>query len=150
MWFSYSQLVLIFLAALLVLLVLFLFFRRTSEAADLFAARPDAGQDYFLPVLVHEIRYPSFGKILALVFNHFGPERFLSNPEFKDAFEALRTAAFEKRHPKKVVADMSLIVRAFLSDPEVEYRFRKDLPPLVDLFLMEIQKGATGPSSSSE
>jgi hypothetical protein len=150
MFISYSHLVLVFLSAVVALLTILLLCRRRSSATTLIFDRPGFEDDYFLPVLVHEIRYPSFGKILSLVFNQFGAERYLSDPEFRDAFEALRASAFEKRHPRKVISDMSLIVRAFLRDPDVECQFREELPPLVDLFLAEIQSGTAGPTSSSD
>jgi hypothetical protein len=149
MWLSYSQLVLVFLSAAMVLLTVVLLCRRRSTFASLPSSRPGLEEDYFLPILVHETRYPSFTKILALVFNQFGSQRFLADPRVREAFDALRSAAFERSHPKRVISDMSLIVRTLISDPDVEYRLREDLPPLIELFLAELHKDDAESDSSS-
>lgn len=145
--FTYSQMLLALGAAFLFVLGVFLLRSRwLSHAAGLQNLMDQGGirqneiyQDYLIPLMLYEEKYPSFGKILSLVLSHFPLSRFLSREGFKSALSFLRDGAFQPADVNRTVVAMSVIVRCLLEDPDVEYRCRKPLPALVNEFLKEIE-----------
>ncbi len=141
---SYSTLFLVFTAALLLLTAMFFIRRRKWSAPtklQVMLAKPRMPRDqldYLVPLLVYEESYPRFCEIVSLVLQHFPLERFLTGQEFRSALVFLRKAAFSEPGRESVTTAMSVLVSSFLSDPDVEYRCRSQLRPLVDLFLQEI------------
>ena len=143
---SYSTLLLIIFLAALLLLALMLVFRHRSrtEPSKLqeMLAEPKVPEDqlgYLVPLLVYEESYPRFCEIVSLVLEYFSLERFLKGQEFRTALVFLQDSAFSKSSRQSVTTAMSVLVSSFVSDPDVEYRCRSQLWPLVDLFLQEIE-----------
>ena len=142
---SYSTLLLIFTAALLLFVLMLVARRRKrTEPTTLqkMLAEPGIPEDqirYLIPLLVYEESNPRFCEIVSLVLHHFPLERFLAGKEFRSALTYLEKAAFAGSSHLSVATAMSVVVGAFLSDPDVEYHCRSQLPPLVDLFLEEIE-----------
>ena len=142
---SYSTLLLIFLAALLLLALMLVVRRRNrTEPSKLqeMLAKPRIPEDqlkYLVPLLVYEESYPRFCEIVSLVLEHFPLERFLEGQEFRTALVFLQNSVFSESSRQSVTTAMSVLVSSFLSDPDVEYRCRSQLGPLVDLFLQEIE-----------
>ncbi len=141
---SYSTLLLIFTAALLLLTLMLVIRRRQRTEPTILQkmlAKPEVTEDqlkYLVPLLVYEESYPRFCEIVSLVLQHFPLERFLRGKEFRSALAFLEESAFAESSHQSVTTAMSVLVSSFLSDPDVEYRCRSQLRPLVDLFLEEI------------
>lgn len=144
---SYSVTLLCVLAAALVLVVAYATRRRwrgqPQGIQSLLAGRPRAETDiyhfYLVPLMVYEDKYSSFGRILAVVLERFPLQGFLQHEEFRSALESLGEGAFQEESPKSAAAAMCLIVRTFISDPEVSYDCRPYLQPLVNEFLEDIE-----------
>ncbi|HSR51163.1 MAG TPA: hypothetical protein VLV83_10075 [Acidobacteriota bacterium] len=95
-------------------------------------------EDRVLPLMVYEDRYPAFGRIAGTVFENFAVGRFLESEDFRRAQEYLTRGAFQPADRHSLEAAMCVIVKTFVSDPEVQYR----CPPIdqwVDEFLDEIE-----------
>ena len=143
---SYATLLLISLAALFLLaLMMVLRHRSRTEPSKLqeMLAEPKIPEDqlgYLVALLVYEDSYPRFCEIVSLVLEHFSLERFLKGQEFRTALMFLQNSAFSKSSRQSVTTAMSVLVSSFLSDPDVEYRCRSQLRPLIDLFLQEIER----------
>lgn len=143
---SYSELLLLFTAAAGCVLLFFLFRRYwLSHPAGLQAVinrsdtrEADTYAEYIVPLLVYEERYPAFGGLLSLVLAHFPLSRFLQEEEFKSALTFLRNSVSQPADRNRIVMAMSVVVRALIQDPDVEYRCRRQLPRLVNQFLREI------------
>ncbi len=142
---SYSTLLLIFITALLLLALILVIRRRNPAEPSQFQemlAEPRIPEDqlkYLVPLLVYEESYPRFCEIVSLVLEHFPLERFLEGKEFRTALVFLENSAFSESSRQSVTSAMSVLVSSFLSDPDVEYRCRSQLRPLVELFLQEIE-----------
>ena len=144
---SYSSLLLVIAAAASVLVILYLMRNRWRSQPDglqaLLEEGTEAGGDLryqlVIPLLVYEERYPAFGKILKLVFARFPLQDFLHEEGFREAMQFLSESVSKPVGEDKVAASMCLIVRTFLSNPNVEYRCRPHLQELLDQFLEEIE-----------
>lgn len=141
---SYFHLLLITLAAAAALLAIFLARRRwNSRPTRLRLLLEGEGTEYsqrLVSLLVFEEEFPNFCEILGLVLERFPLSRFESEPEFQAALEFLDHAACQPAAGERRKAAMCHIVRSFLDDPDVEYRCRPRLSPLVDQFLVEIDE----------
>ncbi|MBI4444529.1 MAG: hypothetical protein HY645_01365 [Acidobacteria bacterium] len=143
---SYSELLLILAAAVSLLMIAFVLRRHWLShplgLQKIINQKDQQGNEhyseYLLPLLVYEERFPSFGKVISLVLEHFPMRRFMGKEEFRSAMVYLRDAAFQSVDPTRVAVSMAVIIRTMLQDPEVEYRCRKQLPNLVNQFLEEI------------
>lgn len=144
---SYSSLLLLIAAAASVLVLLYLMRNRWRSQPDglqaLIEEAPETGSQQrdqlVIPLLVYEERFPSFGRILRLVLARFPIEDFLQEDEFRQAIHFLSESISKPRGEDKVAASMCLIVRTFISNPNVEYRCRPRLQELLDQFLDEIE-----------
>ena len=143
---TYVHLLLAFAAAVAFVLVqLLLQKRRQTRPSRLYSLVNQSSSadgplyhDYLVPLLVYEEDYPSFMNILGTVLTRFPLERFLQEETFKNALADLRNGVFRSSNEQTIIQTMSLIVNVFLSDPDVEYRCRRRLKPLVHQFLKEI------------
>lgn len=144
---SYSSLLLIIAAAASVLVLLYLMRDRWRSQPDGLQALLEeesqtAGElrcQMVIPLLVYEERFPAFGKILKLVLARFPLQDFLSEEGFREAMHFLSESVSKPAGEDKVAASMCLIVRTFVSNPNVEYRCRPRLQELLDQFLEEIE-----------
>ena len=142
---SYSTLLLVFTATLLLLGLIIAIRRgtpRNPTKLEKLLARPGLPENqvrYLVPLLVYEEPYPRFCEIVSLVMENFPLERFLAEEEFRTALDALTDSMFSKSGTQGTRTAMSVVVSSFLSDPDVEYRCRTQLRPLVELFLKEIE-----------
>ena len=146
---SYSYLVLAIAAASLFLLALFLLRRRWSlhplglqalaETRDVDLEERETYREYFIPLMLYEGKYPSFGRILSLVFGRFPLSRFLQEEQFESALTFLRDSAFESFDGRRVVTAMAVVVRSLSEDPDVEFQCRQHLSGLIAQFLQEIE-----------
>ena len=143
---TYVHLLLAFAAAVAFLLVqLLLQKRRQPRPSRLYSlvnqsssADGQLYHDYLVPLLVYEENYPSFMNILGTVLTKFPLEYFLQEENFKSGLVNLRNGVFHSSNEQTISQTMSLIVNVFLSDPDVEYRCRRRLKPLIRQFLKEI------------
>ena len=143
---TYVHLLLAFTAAVaFVLIQLLLQNRRQTRPSRLYSlvrqsssADGQLYHDYLVPLLVYEEDYPAFMNILGTVLTRFPLERFLQEEPFKNALADLQNGVFQSSNEQRIIQTMSLIVNAFLSDPDVEYRCRRRLKPLIYQFLKEI------------
>lgn len=138
----YSLALLLVAAAALVLTALYLARRRWSFSRQglqsVEAEKHEGFEERVLPLLVYEDRYPAFGRIAGLVFQNFPVARFLKSEDFRQAQEFLARSAFRPADQHSLEAAMCVLVKTFISDPEVQYR----CPPInewVDQFLDEIE-----------
>jgi len=146
---SYPVLLLIFGLALVALGILLFIGRRRSAASSgelqrlLDSARtgdPLEDSHHLVPLLLYEKRFPAFCRILVLVLKQFPLQRFLQQSEFSQALDFLMTKPFSEGEPEDPVPAMVIIVEAFLSDPDVEYRCRPRLRRLVNQFIREVER----------
>lgn len=149
MTLSYSELLLAFAVAALVVLVLFLVRKRWvlhPKGLQTVARKSDvAGEEenytkYLVPLMLYEEKYPSFGKILTLVSAHFPLAQFLREEQFKSALTFLCDSAFQSFGGRRIVPAMAVMVRTLVEDPDVEYRCRAQLHGLIKEFLKEIER----------
>ena len=148
----YSYLVLAIAATSLLLLALFLLRRRWSlhplglqilaETRNVDLEEREAYREYFIPLMLYEEKYPTFGRILSLVFGRFPLSRFLQEEQFKTALTFLRDSALEPFDGRRVVTAMAVVVRSLSEDPDVEFQCRQHLSGLIAQFLQEIEAEA--------
>ncbi|HSR69971.1 MAG TPA: hypothetical protein VLU25_18735 [Acidobacteriota bacterium] len=138
---SYSTALLLVAGAMLVLAGLYLSRRLWQVEGGGLQSLPGNDPDYgeqIMPLMIYEERYPAFGRIAALVFGRFPLSRFLPDEDFRRALDYLSRQAFQEASSRSAEAAMCVIVKTFVSDPEVQYRCRP-LDELVDQFLAEIE-----------
>jgi hypothetical protein len=146
----YGYVLLVLLAAAIFLLLIFLSRRRlktrslrcASLGSESAIEEHQFYTEYLMPLLVFERDYPAFTAILALVLREFPISRFAVKEEFRSALAYLRAATFNGGDRNRVPIVMSVVVNAFLSDPDVEYALRLELPQLLNKFLREIAADA--------
>lgn len=95
-------------------------------------------EDEFVSILTYEDRYRPFTDILGLVLQKFPARRFSDDPDFCSAVRFLALAAFRPADRVAAESAMCAVVYLFLDDPEVEYRCREELSPLLDAFLTSL------------
>lgn len=144
---SYTNLLLIALAAILGLTVLYLVrrFRRPAggELQEVLREEPrtraESYHDLVAPLMLYEDHYPAFGAVLALVLKEFPLERFLQrDQDFRRAITYLSRKVYDDSQDAAIVTAMCMVVQTFVSDPDVEYRCRPRFQECVDRFLEEI------------
>ena len=146
---SYPVLLLIFALALIALGI-FLFIGRRRSAASPGELRRllDTARDgesledshHLVPLLLYENRFPAFCKILGLVLKQFPLQRFLQRSDFRQELEFLAGNPFSDTDSKDPIPAMVVVIEVFLSDPDVEYRCRPRLRPLVNQFIREAER----------
>ncbi len=146
---SYPVLLLIFALALIALGI-FLFIGRRRSAASPGELRRllDSARDgesledsqHLVPLLLYEDRFPAFCKILGLVLKQFPLQRFLQRSDFRQELEFLAANPFSDTDSKDPIPAMIVVIEVFLSDPDVEYRCRPRLRPLVNQFIREVER----------
>lgn len=146
---SYPVLLLIFTLALIALGIFVFIGRRRSAASPgdlqqlLDSAR--AGETLedsrlLVPLLLYEKRFPAFCGILTLVLEQFPLQRFLQRSDFRQALDYLAANPFSETDSEDPIPAMTVIIEAFLSDPDVEYRCRPRLRRLVNQFIREADR----------
>jgi hypothetical protein len=107
------------------------------------SALTDRQRDLFVALLCYEDRYPSFAAILAKVASKFPLTYFSKKPEFQHALANLVDLSDSGTDISGLAmgerAALATLVRVVIDDPHVQEIYGKDLEPLVDTFLEEIQ-----------
>jgi hypothetical protein len=143
---DYTDLMAIAGGSLAVLLLIYLARRRQINRISPLQAALDKIQpplepeqlELMLPFLVIEERFPSVGRILALVIRRRGFPVLTRNQSFTEPAQYLAQAAFSAGDEKTIGGALCHIVRGLLDDPDIEYNCRPELPELVDRFIEEI------------
>ena len=146
---SYPVILLVFALTLLALGAVLFIGRRRSAASSgelqrlLDSARtgePLEDSHHVVPLLLYEKQFPAFCRILVLVLKQFPLQRFLQQTEFSQALDLLTTKPFSERESEDPIPAMVVIIEAFLSDPDVEFRCRPRLRTLVNQFIREVER----------
>lgn len=146
---SYPVILLVFALTLLALGVFMFIGQRRSAASSgelqrlLDSARtgePLEDSHRVVPLLLYENQFPAFCQILVLVLKQFPLQRFLQQAEFSQALDLLTAKPFSEGESEDPIPAMVIIIEAFLSDPDVEYRCRPRLRTLVNQFIREVER----------
>ncbi len=148
---SYSSLVVLILLALTFIVVVYMRRGRWRAVPGGLQSLQRSNQrtqreiyhDVVVPLMLYEEKYPAFGEILVLVLDRFPLEEFLKDDEFETAIQFLAAGVYGQPAESELESKMCAVVRAFVSDPDVEYQCREALHPLVDRFLAELRKNGS-------
>lgn len=103
----------------------------------------DGRRDLLLMLLCYEDRYPSFAKILEKIAPHFPLTHLVPQPQFRRAINELREISQHGSHTVAARtnehAALATIVRLVIDDPAIGRIYGRDLEPLVDEFLQQLQ-----------
>ncbi|MBI3939750.1 MAG: hypothetical protein HY315_02845 [Acidobacteria bacterium] len=104
---------------------------------------PEGQRDLLIMLLCYEERYPSFGAILAKIAHTFPLDYFSRYSEFGRAVETLvelsQDGADTKPRRLREHAALATIVRLAIDDPRIQQSYGRELEPLVDELIRQLQ-----------
>lgn len=100
-------------------------------------------RELFMTLLCYEDRYPSFAAILSRIAPHFPLAYFADHPEGREALETLLELSQQKTVGPtgrlQEHAAIATLVRLVIDDAQVQRIYGRELEPLVDSLIEQMQ-----------